>query len=199
MLEKSDLNSILIDYLNFSEQFKLNYLMDTCITLLLKNINSYKKFLDTDEYKQLPEKVKQKITEAADFYQKSLDTASKVGLFGCKMTRIKKIIVNSNQHNVSEEYDEERNYENEQDEYQYDEDNSATRRDLNSNRLYELINYAHPLIVLDAQILEESFNRLKEIIGTSEINDMSDEQLVKLLIRNDYDLNRVVPIVLKFE
>jgi hypothetical protein len=191
MLEKTDLNSILIDYLNFSEQFKLNYLMDTCISLLLKNITGYSKFLDSDEFKQVPEKVRQKIKEAADFYHKSLDTASKVGLFGCKRTRVKKIILNSNnQHNSSEENDE--------DQLNVDDENNNDR-DLNSNRLYELINYAHPLIVLDAQMLQDSFNRLKEIIGTSEINDMNDEQLVKLLIRNDYDLNRVVPIVLKFE
>lgn len=64
-------------------------------------------------------------------------------------------------------------------------------------RLDELLSLANPLIVLDAQLLENSFNQLKEIIG--EANTSTDEQLVKLLIRNDCDLNRVVPIALNFE
>lgn len=66
------------------------------------------------------------------------------------------------------------------------------------NRLDELIALAHPLIVLDGHLLENSFNQLKEIIG-AENTTTSDEQLVKLLIRHDCDLNRVVPIVLNFE
>ena len=66
------------------------------------------------------------------------------------------------------------------------------------NRLDELIALAHPLIVLDGHLLENSFNQLKEIIG-AETTTTSDEQLVKLLIRHDCDLNRVVPIVLNFE
>lgn len=70
---------------------------------------------------------------------------------------------------------------------------------VHSNRLDQLLNYAHPLIVLDAELLESSFLQLKEIIGQAAESQMNDEQLVKILIKNDCDLNRVVPIVLNFE
>lgn len=82
-------------------------------------------------------------------------------------------------------------------------DNLMLRPNANtSNRLQLLLNYAHPLIVVDANLLEESFVQLKEIIGAEEeSSDLAtdDEQLVRLLIVNDFDLNRVVPIVLNFE
>lgn len=66
------------------------------------------------------------------------------------------------------------------------------------SRLDELVALADPLIVLDGHLLENSFNQLKEIIG-AENTSSTDEQLVKLLIRHDCDLNRVVPIALNFE
>lgn len=67
------------------------------------------------------------------------------------------------------------------------------------SRLDELVTLAHPLIVLDGILLENAFNQLKEIIADANISDSSDEHLVKLLIRHDCDLNRVIPIVLNLE
>lgn len=74
-----------------------------------------------------------------------------------------------------------------------------------NTRLEQLISLASPLIVLDAQLLESSFVQLKEIIdagggsGDDSAPSFTDEQLVKLLIRNDCDLNRVVPIALNID
>lgn len=80
-------------------------------------------------------------------------------------------------------------------------DNPTPARHPPLSRLDELVALADPLIVLDGHLLENSFNQLREIIGAADenANASSDEQLVKLLIRHDCDLNRVVPIVLNLE
>lgn len=62
-----------------------------------------------------------------------------------------------------------------------------------------LINYAHPLIVADPNLLEDTFFQLKEIVGNDLVTHFNDQELVKLLVRYDYDLNRVIPIVLNCE
>ncbi|CAF1156342.1 unnamed protein product [Brachionus calyciflorus] len=77
--------------------------------------------------------------------------------------------------------------------------NPVTEHIQSNSRMEQLINYAHPLIVVDAHLLEESFVQLKEIIGSESEIDLNDEDLVKLLVRYDCDLNRVIPIVLNCE
>lgn len=61
---------------------------------------------------------------------------------------------------------------------------AASKRD-------RLISYAHPLIVVDYERLEECYDRLKEIINENQI-EFDDVRLVKSIITNEYDLNRVL-------
>lgn len=71
--------------------------------------------------------------------------------------------------------------------------------DTSISRQEQLVNYAHPLIVANPRLLEDSFFQLKEIIGTEIEIELNDQELVKLLVQYDYDLNRVVPAVLNCE
>ena len=54
-----------------------------------------------------------------------------------------------------------------------------------------LLNYAHPLIVVDYSRLESCYDQLKEIIGENNI-EFDEQVLVKSIIINEYDLNRVL-------
>ena len=86
------------------------------------------------------------------------------------------------------------------------EENDDNLEDIHRNphrnrQIRRLMRFAWPLIVINPGLLETSYLQLKEILDTSESQstNWTDEDLVKLLIRNDYDLNRVIPIVLNIE
>jgi hypothetical protein len=80
----------------------------------------------------------------------------------------------------------------------FDDDNSSSDSDhleeypnLTNSKRELLLNYAHPLIVVDYSRLESCYDQLKEIIGENNL-EFDDQVLVKSIILNEYDLNRVL-------
>lgn len=154
--------------------------------------------LNLEEFKQLSNDILNKINE------KQIQTSKKQTLGEKKSKKKKEVIKKMNElSDEDESNDDEIIFHDANNNYMIEEIANLDRMmiiEQPNNRLQQLLNYAHPLIVVDARLLEESFVQLKEIIGSN--NDelqTSDEELVKLLIRNDFDLNRVIPIVLRCE
>ncbi|CAF0709344.1 unnamed protein product [Brachionus calyciflorus] len=169
----------LIDCLNCGEQFKLDTLINFTISILVDKMKDNEIGLDRDEFKQLQESIMTMVT------QKFNQTIKKTVKQNQKLNR-----------QLSESSDDDVVFQ-EQDNYEIF--NPGNEHIQSNSRMEQLINYAHPLIVVDAHLLEESFVQLKEIIGSESEIDLNDEDLVKLLVRYDCDLNRVIPIVLNCE
>ena len=141
--------------------------------------------MDREEFKQIQEPIMKIIIEKFTLKEKEVD---KVKLRPIRNRRTSDCV-------FDESSDEDVVFQDDVNDDTYSSINDNTE----STRLQQLINYAHPLIVANPPLLEDSFFQLKEIIGTENEIELNDEDLVKLLVRYDYDLNRVIPIVLNCE
>ena len=239
----ADRNLVLVEYMQFSDQFKLAALTDTCLMLLLKNWTRRKKtrrehdlklVRDTDAFKTLGEPLRARIERLLDDSHARAKFMSKYSLSSSSAQQQQQQQRQSNHNFNGNDFNQYALYHHQSsssspppppqlpldnhsvetandfgdgggqtasgddEEQPQQQSNRRTQANLAANRLTELLNLAHPLIVLDAHLLNDSLRQLREIVG-ADYNELSDEQLVKLLIRNDCDLNRVIPIILHLE